>query len=108
MIEILTDIQAKFLQKYDPDLYEEWKGREQWVNQIYEWLQNGQLTFINERKQEGFVHPDPRGKSNYQFTYFDQYGPIGHFNEDTLEALAKHILEYHFKPLDPEDLVILT
>lgn len=109
MIRLYDDELEEFFKETQPDVYEEMKERERNYNAIHNSLISEEFTFGNKKlKQEGYVHPDPRGEYTYQFSYFLSIGPAGHINGNTIEKLATGILEYGFSPVRKESLEILT
>lgn len=111
MIYLLDKEHRDFLKETDQmDLLEEWEDNEIKVNRVYEHLKRGKVTFYRNsivHYQEGLAHPDPRRKYIYQFTYFDERGPIGHTNKNDLESLAKTIRSYGFLPVDESYCTVL-
>lgn len=80
------------------------KGRE---NREYlkEVLESGHKRFKHPvLKQEGFIHPSSKAEGVIQFTYFDEFGPVGDFEVETLEQMVWKIHEYGFIPCEEKDL----
>lgn len=80
------------------------EGRE---NREYlkEVLESGHKTFNHPvLKQEGFIHPSSKAEGVIQFTYFDEFGPVGDFEADTVEELAWKIYQYGFVPCEEKDI----
>lgn len=80
------------------------------LNKIYDALTQKKFTFSRNiyAYKEGFVHPDPTGQYEYQFSYFFERGPIGDIKENTLEKMAERIFEAGFFPLDRSDVRLLS
>ena len=69
-------------------------------------LEEGVSLFKN-KKQEGVLHDCSYQNYKYQFSYFDQFGPIGDIQKNTLQEMAKSIIEYEFIPCEREELKII-
>lgn len=101
MLEIMSQEEKQYLKENIYELYEEIQSNEDTLNKIYDSLLNGNTLFQhNSLEQEGILHPDPSQKSQYQFSYFDKNGAIGHFTRNCLEEVARDILSYGFEPLE--------
>lgn len=85
------------------------KERKEQENKILKHIQCGNKLFFSEqyKYREGILHPCANEKYPYQFTYFDEWGPIGDFCRNTLEEIAKGIVEYGFQPLETEERRLL-
>ena len=72
-------------------------------------LKNGAIHFRHLFfNQEGIIHPCTEQEYQYQFTYFDQKGPVGDFRRNTLEEVAKSIREYQFQPCSVEEFQFIS
>jgi len=75
------------------------------IASLIEKLKKGHALFKREN-QEGILHDSSKGEG-YQFSYFDQNGPIGDFQTETLEEAARKIYEYGFQPCHSKNLKIV-
>lgn len=108
-----TDFQTteEFLSNYTWDegewlyiLYKTKKEDEE-IAFLIEKIKQDQALFKRGNK-EGILHGSSRG-TGYQFSYFDQHGPIGDFQIETLEEAAKKIYEYGFQPCHSKNMEII-
>ncbi|WP_121616578.1 hypothetical protein [Virgibacillus halodenitrificans] len=78
------------------------KDRKEKENRILEHIRSGNKLFFSEqyKYREGLIHPCVEKTYPYQFTYFDEAGPIGDFRRNSIEEVAKGIVEYGFRPLE--------
>lgn len=73
------------------------------INNFIQLLKDGK-TFFRRGKLEGIFHLCTYKNYKYQFTYFDGYGPVGDFQRNSIEEMAKSIAEYGFEPCSKYDL----
>lgn len=107
MLEVMSQEEKEFLKENIYELYEEVLHNEHTLNKIYHSLLAGNTVFShNSLEQEGILHPDPSGNAEYQFSYFDQKGPVGHFNRNGLEEVARDIQAYGFIPLEDSPRIL--
>lgn len=73
-------------------------------NRILTHIKKGNRLFFSDqyKYREGILHPCTKDSYLYQFTYFDQLGPIGDFCRNSLEEIAKGIVEYGYQPLETD------
>jgi hypothetical protein len=57
---------------------------------------------------EGIVHTCTYKNYKYQFSYFDGYGAIGDIQKNSIEEIAKSIVEYGFEPCNEDDLKFIN
>lgn len=76
------------------------------IKQLIRKLQKG-ISLFKKGEQEGILHACSYKYYTYQFSYFDEYGPIGDIRKNTLGEMAKSIYEYGFTPCTKEYLQII-
>ena len=90
------------------EIKKEYEQREEEIQELVKKLVDGQVTFKHShRLQEGFMYPCSDKFHKFQFTYFDERGAVGDFRRNTVEALAKSIMEYGFVAMKLEEANIL-
>ncbi|WCK57271.1 hypothetical protein PP175_29205 (plasmid) [Aneurinibacillus sp. Ricciae_BoGa-3] len=102
-----SEEEEQIIREFDQELYEDMKRRESLLIGVYNYLVSGGVVFINQGqkvRKEGLVHPNTKGETPFQFSYFDQYGAVGDFQRDTLEEVAKEIVAYGFVPANEKEL----
>lgn|SRR5690625_3114411 len=80
--------------------------RELNINNIIQHLKDGR-TFFKKGKQEGIFHDCTYQNYKYQFSYFDKIGPVGDIQKNSIEEMARSIVEYGFEPCEKEELKII-
>lgn len=83
--------------------------REREVKVLAQKIKKGQFTFKHSLYDwEGIIHPCTDNKYKWQFTYFDELGPIGDVRRNSLEEMAKDIYDYNFETCYPNEFKILS
>lgn len=76
------------------------------IKQLTHQLKEG-ISLFKKGDQEGILHACSSKYYNYQFSYFDQYGPVGDIQKNSLEEMAESIYRYGFTPCRKEYLKII-
>jgi hypothetical protein len=113
MLKLFDSVEEEeMIRECDEQTYLNMKAREKLLNDVFECISKGKVTFVThpgrEIRQEGILHPCTKGTAIFQFSFFDELGPIGDFERNTWEEVAKSVVEYGFIPIEVEDLVFLS
>lgn len=106
MLRLFSSLEEEqVIKDFDEETYETIKEREVVLNAIFDHLKTGKRAFTGfKNRQEGLLCLHAGGEAKFQFTYFDEHGPVGHTTGDTLENMALRIEEYGFEPIEEEKL----
>ncbi len=91
------------------EIEEDLRKDEEKTKNLVSCLMDGVIHFRNSvHSQEGVLHPCTESNYRYQFTFFDQFGPVGDFRRNTLVEIAKSIREYQFQPCSVDEFQFIS